>query len=125
MINIEQIKEKVSNAIKYCGYTQTEIAKAIGLTNVTCIQERAEEEKGKYDFVICRAVMPLTDLVKLIRKNVSSKHQNAMPNGLMVLKGGNLEGETHPYRKYVEITDVSTLFKGDWYKEKAVVYLPL
>lgn len=103
----------------------SEIAKAIGLTNVTCIQERAEEEKGKYDFVISRAVMPLTDLVKLIRKNVSSKHQNAMPNGLMVLKGGNLEGETHPYRKYVEITDVSTLFKGDWYKEKAVVYLPL
>ena len=103
----------------------SEIAKAIGLTNVTCIQERAEEEKGKYDFVISRAVMPLTDLVKLIRKNVSSKHQNAMPNGLMVLKGGNLEGETHPYRKYVEITDVSTLFKGEWYKEKAVVYLPL
>ncbi len=103
----------------------SEVAKAIGLTNVTCIQERAEEEKGKYDFVISRAVMPLTDLVKLIRKNVSSKHQNAMPNGLMVLKGGNLEGETHPYRKYVEITDVSTLFKGDWYKEKAVVYLPL
>ena len=69
--------------------------------------------------------MPLGDLVKLIRKNVSSKHQNAMPNGLMVLKGGNLEGEIHPFRKYVEFTDISTLFKGEWYKEKAVVYLPL
>ena len=103
----------------------SEIAKAIGLQNVTCIQERAEQEQGKYDFVISRAVMPLPDLVKLIRKNVSHSHKNAMPNGLMVLKGGNLEGETHLYRKYVEITDISTIFKDDWYKEKAVVYLPL
>lgn len=103
----------------------SEIAKAIGLQNVTCMQERAEQEQGKYDFVISRAVMPLPDLVKLIRKNVSHSHKNAMPNGLMVLKGGNLEGETHLYRKYVEITDISTIFKDDWYKEKAVVYLPL
>lgn len=103
----------------------SEIAKAIGLQNITCIQERAEQEQGKYDFVISRAVMPLPDLVKLIRKNVSHSHKNAMPNGLMVLKGGNLEGETHLYRKYVEITDISTIFKDDWYKEKAVVYLPL
>ena len=103
----------------------TEVANAIGLKNVTCIQERAEMEKGKFDFVISRAVMPLGDLVKLIRKNVSSKHQNAMPNGLMVLKGGNLEGEIHPFRKYVETTDISKIFSGDWYKEKFVLYLPL
>lgn len=103
----------------------TEIAKAIGLTNVTCIQERVEMEKGKFDFVISRAVMPLDDLVKLIRKNISTKHHNAMPNGLMVLKGGNLEGETQSYRKYVEITDISQIFHGDWYKEKSVVYLPI
>lgn len=103
----------------------TEVAKAIGLTNVTCIQERAEMEKGKFDFIISRAVMPLPDLVKLIRKNVSTHHQNAMPNGLMVLKGGNLEGETQPYRKYVEITDISQIFTNYWYKEKSVVYLPL
>lgn len=103
----------------------TEVAQAIGLNNVTCIQERAEMEKGKFDFVISRAVMPLPDLVKLIRKNVSSKHNNAMPNGLMVLKGGNLEGETHEFRKYVEITDIATIFSDEWFKEKSVVYLPL
>ena len=103
----------------------TEVAQAIGLNNVTCIQERAEMEKGKFDFVISRAVMPLPDLVKLIRKNVSSKHNNAMPNGLMVLKGGNLEGEIHEFRKYVEITDISTIFADEWFKEKSVVYLPL
>ena len=114
---IESIGKKIRVA--------TEIAKAIGLTNVTCIQERVEMEKGKFDFVISRAVMPLDDLVKLIRKNISTKHHNAMPNGLMVLKGGNLEGETQPYRKYVEITDISQIFHGDWYKEKSVVYLPI
>lgn len=103
----------------------TEIAKAIGLKNVTCIQERVEMEQGKFDFIVSRAVMPLQDLVKLIHKNVSSKHQNAMPNGLMVLKGGNLEAEIQPYRKYIEITDISQYFEGDWYKEKSVLYLPL
>lgn len=103
----------------------SEIAKAIGLTNVTCIQERAEMEKGKFDFVISRAVMPLGDLVKLIRKNVSNNHQNAMPNGLIVLKGGDLHSETHAYRKYVEITDIHQIFTDEWYKGKSVVYLPL
>lgn len=103
----------------------SEIAKAIGLTNVTCIQERAEMEKGKFDFVISRAVMPLGDLVKLIRKNVSNNHQNAIPNGLIVLKGGDLQSETHAYRKYVEITDIHQIFTDEWYKGKSVVYLPL
>lgn len=103
----------------------TEVANAIGLTNVTCIQERAEMEKGKFDFVISRAVMPLSDLVKLIRKNISSKYGNAMPNGLMVLKGGNLDGEVQPYRKYAELTDISKIFADKWYREKAVIYLPL
>mgnify|MGYP003307372886 CR=1 FL=1 len=103
----------------------SEVAKAIGLTNVRCIQERAEEEKGLFDFVISRAVMPMPDLVKLVRKNVSKKHQNAMPNGLMVLKGGKLEGELHEFKKYVEQTLITDFFKDEWYKEKYVIYLPL
>ena len=103
----------------------SEIAQAIGLSNVRCIQERAEEEKGLYDFVISRAVMPLPDLVKLVRKNVSHKHHNAMPNGLMVLKGGKLEGELHEFKKYVEQTPITDFFKDEWYKEKFVIYLPL
>jgi 16S rRNA (guanine527-N7)-methyltransferase len=71
----------------------------LGLRNVRCIKERIEEEKGQFDFVISRAVMPMGDLVKLVRKNVSHKHNNAMPNGLMVLKGGKLEGELHEFKK--------------------------
>lgn len=102
-----------------------EIAQAIGLDNVTCIQERAEEEKGKFDFVVSRAVMPLPDLVKLVRKNVSHTQRNAMPNGLIVLKGGNLQAEIHPFRNIVETTDIATLFPTDWFKGKSVISLPL
>lgn len=103
----------------------SEVAKSLGLRNVRCIKERIEEEKRQFDFVISRAVMPMGDLVKLVRKNVSHKHNNAMPNGLMVLKGGKLEGELHEFKKYVEQTPITDFFHDEWYKEKYVIYLPL
>ena len=103
----------------------SEIAKAIGLTNVTCVQERVEDEKGKFDFVVSRAVMLLPDLVRLVRKNVSKQQRNALPNGLIVLKGGELQGETYPFRNIVEVTELSTFFKEEYFKTKKVIYLPL
>ena len=103
----------------------TEIAKALGLTNVVCKQERVEEEKQKFDFVVSRAVMPLPDLVKLVQKNISNKHRNAVPNGLVVLKGGDLKDEIAPYIKTAEVTPCSQWFKGEWFETKQVIYLPL
>ena len=103
----------------------SEVAKALGLTNVVCKQERAEEEKQKFDFVVSRAVMPLPDLVKLVRKNISNKHRNAVPNGLVVLKGGDLQAEIAPYIKTAEVTPCSQWFKGEWFETKQVIYLPL
>ena len=103
----------------------TEVAKALGLTNVICKQERVEEEKQKFDFVVSRAVMPLPDLVKLVQKNVSNKHRNAVPNGLVVLKGGDLKDEIAPYIKTAEVTPCSDWFKGEWFETKQVIYLPL
>ena len=102
-----------------------DVAQQIGLTNVECIQERVEDEKRQFDFVVSRAVMPLPDLVKLVRKNVHHKHKNAMPNGLFVLKGGNLQSEIHPFHKTAEVTEISTFFHDDWFSEKRVIYLPL
>lgn len=102
-----------------------DIAKQIGLTNVECIQERAEEEKRQFDFVVSRAVMPLPDLVKLIKKNVHHKHKNAMPNGLIVLKGGNLDSEIHSFRHIAEVTELSSYFMTDWFTTKQLIYLPL
>ena len=103
----------------------SEIAQALGLTNVVCKQERAEEEKQKFDFVVSRAVMPLPDLVKLVRKNISNKHRNAVPNGLIVLKGGDLKAELAPYIKTAEVTPCSQFFPGEWFETKQVIYLPL
>ena len=102
----------------------SEVAQALGLTNVVCKQERAEEEKQKFDFVVSRAVMPLPDLVKLVRKNVSNKHKNAVPNGIIVLKGGDLKEELAPYQKTAEVTPCSQWFKGEWFETKQVIYLP-
>ena len=101
-----------------------EVAQALELTNVVCKQERAEEEKQKFDFVVSRAVMPLPDLVKLVRKNISNKHKNAVPNGLVVLKGGDLTEELRPFKE-AELTPCSTWFKGEWFETKQVIYLPL
>ncbi len=102
-----------------------DIAKQIGLTNVECIQERAEEEKRQFDFIVSRAVMPLPDLVKLVRKNIHHKHKNAMPNGLIVLKGGNLQSEIHPFRNIVEVTNLQSYFASEWFESKQLIYLPL
>jgi len=103
----------------------SEVAQSLGLSNVVCKQERVEEEKQKFDFIVSRAVMPLPELVKLVRKNISNKHRNAVPNGLVVLKGGDLQAEIAPFIKTVEVTPCSQWFESDWFKTKQVIYLPL
>ena len=72
-----------------------------------------------------RAVMPLPDLVKIVRKNISKTQHNALGNGVICLKGGNLEAETRPFRRAVEVSAISCWFSEEWFKEKNVVYLPL
>lgn len=101
-----------------------EVATAIGLENVEAVHLRGEEEKGKYDFVVSRAVMPLPDLMKIIKKNFLKEGKNSLPNGLICLKGGNVEGEMKPYRKIAEAMEISSWFKDDWFKEKFVIYVP-
>ncbi|MBQ8629362.1 MAG: 16S rRNA (guanine(527)-N(7))-methyltransferase RsmG [Prevotella sp.] len=102
-----------------------EVAKAIGLKNCTPKHIRGEEEKGKYDFIISRAVMPLPDLVKITRKNISKTQRNAMLNGIICLKGGSLDSEIAGYKNKCELTEISTWFDEEWFKEKYLVYLPL
>ena len=102
-----------------------EVIKAIGLTNVVAEHIRGEEEKGKYNFIVSRAVMPLPDLIKIVKKNISKEQNNALPNGVIVLKGGNTEDEIHEHKKLAEITPLSNWFKDDWFKEKSLIYIPL
>ena len=101
-----------------------EVCNAIGLKNCQPEHLRGEDEKGKYDFIVSRAVMPLPGLYKMMRKNISKEHHNALPNGIICLKGGDLQEETYPFRNIVDTTDISQLFSEEWFKEKYIIYLP-
>lgn len=101
----------------------TEVAGAIGLRNVEFKHCRAEEEKRQFDFIVSRAVMPLPDLVKIVRKNVSKDCKNALPNGLICLKGGNLDGELKPFKKTAETDDLSMFFDEEYFDTKKIVYV--
>ena len=110
-----------------------EISQAIGLTNCHPEHLRGEDEKGLFHFVVSRAVMPLPDLVKIVRKNIIRQQRggknhsvaNALPNGILCLKGGDLQAETQPFRNLIETTDISTFFQEEWFKGKNVIYLPI
>ena len=102
-----------------------EVATAIGLKNCRAEHLRGEDERGRYDFIVSRAVMPLPDLVKIVRKNISKTQRNASPNGVICLKGGELESEVRQFKKLVEISPISNWFDEEWFKGKNVVYLPL
>ena len=103
----------------------TEVANAIGLKNVTFRHARAEEEKQTFDFVVSRAVMPLADLIKIIRKNISPKQQNALPNGLICLKGGELKHEAMPFKHKTSMHNLNEDFDEEFFQTKKVVYVTI
>ena len=103
----------------------TEIASAIGLKNVTTRHCRAEEEKQLFDFVVSRAVMPLTDLLKIIRKNIKKEQNNALPNGLICLKGGELQNEVMPVKHQTVMYDLKDYFEEEFFETKKVVYVTI
>ena len=102
-----------------------DIAERIGITNVTFQHGDVKEVKGKFDFVVSRAVMDLGDMVPLVKRFIDSEDRNAVPNGLLCLKGGDLTGEVHQFKNQVLIDDLSNYFKEDFFKTKKILYLPL
>ena len=113
--------DSIGKKIKVC----QEVANALSLQNVTTQWCRAEEVKEKYHFVVSRAVMPLADLVKIIRKNISKEQINALPNGIICLKGGELENETLPLKNQTEIYPLTDYFDEPFFETKKVVYTQL
>jgi 16S rRNA (guanine527-N7)-methyltransferase len=101
------------------------VAESIGLQNAEIVQENAKLEKGKFDFVVSRAVMNAADLVKLTRKNVLTVDKNSIPNGLICLKGGDLNEEMKAVRNWYELTDISNYFTEDFFAAKKILYIPL
>ncbi|EHO67969.1 ribosomal RNA small subunit methyltransferase G [Prevotella micans F0438] len=101
------------------------VAEAIGLENVMAAQMRGEDERGKFDFVVSRAVMPLPDLMKIVRKNIAPDQHNSLPNGLLVLKGGNVQEEVKPFRRIAQTEAVKQWFEELWFDEKYIIYIPI
>lgn len=102
-----------------------EVAKALSLKNVEAHHRRAQNEKDKYDFIVSRAVMPTSDLVNLVRKNISTTQRNALQNGLICLKGGDLTDELKPFKNKAEVFCLTDYFSEPFFQTKKLVYLPI
>ncbi|MBQ9821616.1 MAG: 16S rRNA (guanine(527)-N(7))-methyltransferase RsmG [Muribaculaceae bacterium] len=102
-----------------------DVALQAGIANVTLQHGDIKEVKGTFDFVVSRAVMPLPDMVPLVRRLVERQQRNAIPNGLICLKGGDLDDELRPYAKQVLIEDLATYFDEPFFTTKKLVFLPL
>jgi 16S rRNA (guanine527-N7)-methyltransferase len=108
-------KIKVVNGIK----------EALNLKNVVAEQIRAEQLKQKYDFVVSRAVTGLPEFVGWVRNNMSNKQKNAIPNGILYLKGGELKDEIRPFKKDVFVQNLSDYFEETFFESKKLVHLIL
>ncbi len=101
------------------------VAEEIGLENVSPLRKRIEEEKGRYNFIVSRAVMPFPELVKLTGKNIIRGSAGETGNGIICLKGGDLSAELIQFRDKVIIHDISAFFSEPWFASKKIVCLPL
>ena len=101
------------------------VAESVGLTNVTFQHGDSGECRGKFDFVVSRAVMRFDELVPLVRKNISKEQRNGVPNGLICLKGGDLDAELKMARHAVFRENISAYFTEPYFETKELVYLAL
>ncbi|MBQ1184984.1 MAG: 16S rRNA (guanine(527)-N(7))-methyltransferase RsmG [Muribaculaceae bacterium] len=98
------------------------IAEEIGLTNVTFQHGDIAECKEKFDFVVSRAVMNLPDLIKLCRKNISGVQKNHLPNGVITLKGGDLDSEMAEYASMSMVENITRYFTEEFFETKKITY---
>ena len=103
----------------------TAVAEALALKNVRTLHGRGEQIDEQFDFVVSRAVMRLDELEPMVGRLVHHNHRNGMPNGLICLKGGELQSETKKYKHIVEVQDLYPTFEEEYFKTKKVIYLPL
>ncbi|MCH5240597.1 MAG: 16S rRNA (guanine(527)-N(7))-methyltransferase RsmG [Muribaculaceae bacterium] len=114
---IDRIGKKI-NAAK-------EIAEKLGLGNVSFQHGDMGECKEKADFIVSRAVTDHPSLIKISRKNISKESRNALPNGLITLKGGDISGELGKFSSISEIIPISSYFEEPFFATKKIVYTPI
>lgn len=101
------------------------VVDALQLSNVRTSHKNVIEEKEKYDFVVSRAVMQMGDLVRLVRKNVHHDQRNSLPNGLICLKGGDIQQEMRPFKHCCDVWPLHTYFEEEFFETKKVAYVTL
>ena len=101
------------------------VASELGLANVRAEQTRAESISGEYDFVVSRAVTDLPTFVSWVRGKISPSHYHDLRNGILYLKGGDLNEELKPFASSAKVYNLSDWFEGEFFETKKVVYLPL
>ena len=100
-----------------------DIRKKLNISNVITINDRAENHYLKYDFVISRAVSKMDRFYPLVKNNIKSKSINRMPNGIISLKGGDLESELKQFNNF-KVFELSKFFSDDFFQTKKIVYIP-
>lgn len=104
------------------------VIEALGLKNCRAFWRRGEQETGRYDYVVSRAVMPMADLARLVkpvmRKAGPKRQPLPYPAGLIALKGGDLTEELKPLHGAAITTPINAYFQETWFDDKYVVYLP-
>lgn len=113
--------DSIGKKVKVC----ENIADELSLNNVTCMHSRLEESGVKCHFVVSRAAMALKDLVSFSKKVFLKENINALPNGIIALKGGNLDGEIAFARKRILVEELQDYLNDPYYKEKRVLYYPI
>jgi len=102
-----------------------EVAEAAGISNVEAIKARAEEMKGKFDFVVSRAVTTLPDFIKWVENKIKRESRNTMQNGILYLKGGDLDAELAPLQNKCQVFSLSDYFEEPFFETKKVVHVSL
>lgn len=102
-----------------------EVSTALGLQNVKAEQARAEQLKGEYDFIVSRAVTRIKEFHQWIHRKTKAKSMHERDNGILYLKGGDLEEELNELKKPYQLNDLSEYFKEEFFETKKVVYVPL
>jgi len=101
------------------------VAQSAGITNVVGIQVRAEEVKGKFDFVVSRAVTTLPDFIKWVENKIKKESRNVMENGILYLKGGDLEAELAPVKNKCQVFHLSNYYEESFFETKKVVHVSI
>ena len=101
-----------------------EVAAALNLKNVKAEHERAEKLHNTYDFVISRAVTRMEPFLLWVRNKINRNHFNALDNGILYLKGGDLSDEMSEVSKKYKVFDLKDYFEEDFFEKKKVVYIP-